>query len=135
MLCGCNSARGFEFLNSVDMITKVEIVMTMDPQKSDSNNKGILPLSTTVLKELSKKEQEDFLIKIQNIACDVIYNDPTVLEAGNIAFRINYSNGDYELITAYAQASYKSNIYKRTGHFGFDKEEFDELINAYYRPQ
>ena len=63
----------------------------------------------------------------------VNWGDPGVHNEGDIVIRIEFLNGEYDLIHHYAQTLRCPNT-NRTGFFFFDKDQFNALI-ADYLPQ
>lgn len=59
-----------------------------------------------------------------------MWGEPFVLEIGFTVIRIEYLNGDYDLIDSYVQSK-KRGDEKLSGRLIFDKEQFEALISEY----
>ena len=116
-LAGCNSER-YEFKLPVEEIEKIEIVSA----KSST--------SYSVKKTLSEHEKREFIDKFQTIKFDKYYiGDP--MSVSGTAVRIEYQNGDYEIICHYWAE------YVKNGHIYYikkscDEKEFNKLLNQFY---
>ena len=82
----------------------------------------------TVLCEIS--DTLAFIENLNNISHSVNWGDPGTLEVGYIVIRIDYINGDYDLIHCNAQWFNRSGT-NNNGYFFFDKQQFDALIKEY----
>ena len=116
LLFCCSCSREYKFIHSIDEINNIEIIEISEKE-------------TVVKKVLSDEERSEFIIDFRKIKCFSYFNDPSSPAVGT-AIKINYSNGDYEIISREDQDIYKN---KRllTGMSYFDSEEFDNLIKKY----
>ena len=120
-ISGCDRRVEYEFLQPNENIVKIEYVTAW------YNKEAI------VIKELSKDKTEEFLIDFKKINCSKVYIDPRSIESGDNAIKIKYINGDFELINEDGQASYKNGIFRDYGYYGLNDEQFQELINKYFK--
>ena len=110
------SGKPYSFKEPVDEIESIEIV-------SAENS-----LEFTVTKTLSETEKEDFLEQFQGIKFNKYLGDPPAVHGD--AIKINYQNGDYEMICYYS-AEYVTEgvtqfLWKRC-----DEADFNELLNNF----
>lgn len=73
------------------------------------------------IERLNNLEDNDFFF---------IFGDPDVFFNGDVAIRINYLNGDYDLIKCKIQNFYRSGVCE-SGRVSFNQDQFDALINDY----
>lgn len=106
----------YSFYQSEDQISSIEIVYAENE------------LNHRVIKTLSEKEKEEFLIKFQRIKFRKFLGDPSIVHGD--AIKINYHNGGYEIICWFT-AEYVENGLVRYGLRSCDKEEFTELISFF----
>ena len=71
-----------------------------------------------------------FVSQLNRIKHTVNWGDPYLVDVGYIVIRIEYHNGDYDLIHKDAQWFHRSGE-NNGGDFFFDDEQFDSLISAY----
>lgn len=77
-------------------------------------------------------DQSTFIKRLNDLKHSVNWGDPTVLGEGYIVIKIDYLNGDYDLVNYYAQFFHRKGV-NNSGHFFFDKDEFDLLISDYVK--
>ena len=82
----------------------------------------------TVLAEVS--DIEVFIDRLNSMKHSINRGEPYVLYEQYTVIRIDYNNGDYDLIHQYAQ-SFESDGKVRTGYFLFNEEEFNALLSDY----
>lgn len=73
----------------------------------------------------------DFAEKLTAIDHNVNWGDPRVLPMGDVVIKINYLNGDFDLLHPDAQTWYRSGEYQ-SGFFFFDDDQFGDLVRSYY---
>lgn len=71
-----------------------------------------------------------FVDKLNNVECSVNWGEPGVLSEGNVVIKLDYINGDYDLIFHNAQW-FNRNSENHTGYFFFNEEQLDQLITEY----
>ena len=82
----------------------------------------------TVLFEIT--DYITFVDQLNNIETYVKWGTPHVMNVEDIIIRIEYQNGDYELISRGVQCFCRSGTFT-DGHFVFDESEFEALIEKY----
>ena len=126
-LCtGCSS--NYKFLQNTTEIKTIEIVKVEYSAEQ--------PITFTTLSIIEDKEA--FLQDFSQISCRRKSSSPFGVDSGEIAIKILYNNGEYELITRDAQSQClydpnKEEMYymKYKGWFYFDKEGFSALLTKY----
>lgn len=58
------------------------------------------------------------------------FGDPSVFNWDETVIKINYLNGDFDLIYFNVQVFKKNDVYQ-TGHFIFDDDQFNALLSEY----
>lgn len=81
-----------------------------------------------VLSEIT--DSKTFANRLNEVSHSVNWGDPTTFYEEFTVIKINYMNGDYDLVHWYAQLFKRAGAYK-TGYFFFDEKEFDSLISDY----
>ena len=82
----------------------------------------------TVLSEIS--DRFAFIERLNNLKHSVNWGEPRQLNIEYIVIKINFLNGDYDLLYHRAQWFNRDNV-NNYGYFFFNKEEFDSLISDY----
>ena len=84
------------------------------------------------------EDQRAFLDEFVELECQKLFDDPTGVCVGDTAIKIEYKNGDYELISENGQAEYCYSEYyegmfynQHTGWYYFDREEIQAFINKW----
>ena len=96
--------------------------------KLDSYDNNEYTYGYTVLAEI--EDQSTFIEQVNNLKHTVNWGDPYRLELESIVIRIDYHNGDYDLLFRNAQRFHRNGV-NNSGFFFFDKDEFDLLISDY----
>ena len=120
--CGCGLFVKQEFTCNVDEVKKIEIV-TFDGYKK--NEPGF---KYTVLTEIS--DHSYFVDRLKAIKTSVNWGDPQMFEKGYTVIRIEYLNGDYDLIHCNAQFK-KRDDKTNSGYLFFDVMQYNALISKY----
>ena len=117
-LCtGCRTK--FRFQHNTSEIETIEIIQI----------ESIIPPSFEILSIVDSKE--GFLKEFSLIDC-YTKTPPSGINIGEIAIRIMYNNGDYDLIAKSGQSRYANGDYDwYDGHWSFVEIEFDALIKKY----
>ena len=122
-LCsGCGLFGPQQYTCDVDNVKSVQIVQL------NRNVEGQYRWDYTVLCEIFDKGI--FVNQLTSIEHRVQWGEPTVHNEGDIVVRIEFLNGEYDLIHWYAQTMSCPNT-NRTGFFFFDKEQYNALIEEY----
>jgi len=77
-------------------------------------------------------EDSSIIDKINNLkqrSSFVIFGDPSYLSAGHVVIKINYFNGDYDMLYRDLQCKNRSGT-NHSGYVIFDAEQFSELVRS-----
>ena len=80
----------------------------------------------TILAEIS--ECSEFVKQINGLKHSVNWGEPTDVNVGYIVIRIQYQNGDYDLLYPNAQWFNRSGV-NQAGYFFFDEDQFNTLVS------
>ena len=83
----------------------------------------------TVLHQVS--DIETFANCLNDIPYSTNWGDPYPIKLQNVAIRIEYSNGDCELLQSMGQSIRRVGKEDSGGYYHFDDEKFEELIYSY----
>lgn len=106
----------------VDEVSSVQIIVF---DRSATKN---YPYGYAVLREI--KDYSEFIKRLNDIKTSTVWNDPKPLSDGAIVIKIDYVNGDFDLLDSNAQR-FNRNGKNNYGHYVFDEEQFDSLIVDY----
>ena len=126
-LFACSSCGFFgpqQYVCNVEDVESAQIIRLGEPVKSEYR------YEYTVLAEIS--DVEVFVDQLNNLKHSVNWGEPGVLKPDIVVIRVNYLNGDYDMIHTGAQWFHRSGV-NNTGYFFFDQEEFDALISTYWK--
>lgn len=126
LCCGCGLIGEQEFTCNVDEVKTIQIV-TLDEYIKEEYR-----FDYTVIAEVSSHSY--FIDRLKSIKTSVNWGDPNVYTTGYTVIRIEYVNGDYDLIYSDAQTK-KRGDKKNTGYLIFDKNQFEALISEYVTEQ
>lgn len=84
----------------------------------------------TVVSEIS--DRDTFVERLNGLNHSVNFGEPSQLDEGYFVIRIEYNNGDYDLLYSNAQWFNRSGV-NQNGYFFFDEEQFNLLISDYLR--
>ena len=108
-----------------DMVDSVQIVRIeqLNKETCEFEYAVIVDIvdNSAFIERLNNLEDNDFFF---------IFGDPDVFINGDVAIRINYLNGDYDLIKCKIQNFYRSGVCE-SGRVSFNQDQFDALINDY----
>ncbi len=121
---GCGKTE-YPFKQATENIVKVEVIIMGEIHDPYTKHEYKL------IKELSFDDNNKFIDDLKNIECKRKFGDPQTLTTGHQAFKINYSNGEYEIITYIAQGVHTNGKYLSNGYYGFDEEKFNDLVEKY----
>ena len=82
----------------------------------------------TVLSEIS--DCETFVSRLNEWDHSVKWGDPRQMDIKYIVIKVNYVNGDFDLIHPDAQCFNRSGV-NNYGYFFFDDEQFNDLVSDY----
>ena len=125
--CNIRFSEKYQFIDSEENIDAISIVKISYNDSSE--------LIQTNIKTVDDKD--GFLEKFRSVGCYIYFGDPVgpdSIEAEDKVIKINYKNGNYELINYCGQSEYISEKNKLSFYAGFnvfDKEQFEALISEY----
>ena len=121
--CSCDFWGPQKYICNSDEVKLAQIVRLVE-YKEDT-----LSYKYTVLAEIS--DVATFAEQVNNLEHQVNWGEPTSVQDGFVVIRIEYHNGDYDMIHPYAQFIKRSGVFK-SSYFFFDNEEFDSLVSKYW---
>ena len=130
LFTGCNGSK-YKFIQPIKNIIKIEYVIVGERKNPDNLPLSKVPHELKIVSELSNYKINDFIKDLVKVEFHYIYTDPVTIEKGELAVKISYKNGDYELISANSQAKYVNENYKSTGRYSFDNNQFQGLLDKY----
>ena len=121
----------YEFFHPESEIESIHIVKV---EKGDAELDGEdLPVLTELL-EID--DRGNFLLELHELECHHHFSEPLYVKYDSLAFKIQYKNGDYELISEDGQARYyasKDRYDSAHGYFSFENGEIDVLLQRFLR--
>lgn len=124
LTCCSATVAPYEFLYTPEEIISIEIVAV-----GEEFIDGVIEHSTICKIE----DTEKFINEFYQLDCYMHFTDPEELGTNVVSIKLNYKDGEYELISAEGQARYTKErqfqYYK--GYRYFDQEQFDNLISKY----
>lgn len=119
-LCSCGLFGPQSYTCDLEQVESAQIVRLGEVVNYEFN--------FTVLAEIP--DAKDFAKQVMQLEHSVNWGDPMVLYSNDVVIRINYRNGDYDLLRATAQVFHRSDQ-NGTGFFFFDSAQFNKLISRY----
>ena len=135
LFTGCIKKGKYRFMDDTSKIYNIEIVKLLEIETIE--NEGLKPVFETLC-VIENKER--FLGEFSQLVCTYRWNDPTGINKeyiGCTLLKIEYVDGDYELISHYAQAEYENDLVgggkydMYAGRYMFNEQEFNALIEKY----
>ncbi len=120
--CSCGLVGEQRFSCNIEEVKSVQIV------RLDEYIEGQYRYDYTVLAEISNCET--FVSDLNGLDYSVNWGDPRPMQTQYVVIKINYNNGDFDLIHSNAQW-FNRDGKNRNGYFFFDEEQFDKLISKY----
>ena len=120
--CSCGLFGPQRYLCEVGEVESVQII------RLDKYVEGEYRYEYTVLSQV--EDVESFVGQLNDIKHSVNWGDPSQMDEGYVVVRVDYSNGDFDLIHPDAQCFHKNGT-NNYGYFFFDDEQFDALIFGY----
>ena len=120
--CSCGLVGDQRYVCDVEKVDSVQII------RLDDYIEGEYRYDYTVLSEIS--DYETFVSQLNEVDHSVNWGDPRQLDEQYVVIRINYSNGEWDMLHADAQWFHRSGVIQY-GYFFFDDEQFDSLISDY----
>lgn len=122
MCCSCGLVGDQKYECNIDTVKSIQIVTL------DKYIEGEYRYEYKLLSEIT--DLDAFVKKLNKVKHSTNWGDPYVLRVEYTVIKIEYVNGDYDLIYNNAQWFNRSGR-NNTGYFCFDKDEFDALIHEY----
>jgi len=124
LCCSCGFFGDQSYVCDVEKVDSIQIV------KLDKYVEGEYRYEYNILSQIS--DYETFVSHLNELDHSVNWGDPRPLEVQYIVIKIDYSNGDFDLIHQDAQWFNRSGK-NQNGYFFFDDEQFDSLISDYIK--
>ena len=122
LCCGCGLFGRQRYSCEIDDVDSIQIV-SLDEYLYEEYR-----FEYTILCEI--EDCPTFVEYLNDLEHSVNWGDPLCLEEGYIVIKINYLNGDFDLLYPNAQW-FNRDGEKQTGYFFFDKEQFNALVADY----
>ena len=122
LFSGCGLFGDQEYTCDVDNVVSVQIVHLGEIVE------GEYRFAYTVLCEI--EDIPAFVEQLESVEHSVNWGDPRPLGTDCIVIRIEYQNGDYDLLHEDAQTFHRSGQ-NNHGFFFFDDDQFQDLISEY----
>lgn len=122
LCCSCGMFGRQKYVCEVDNVKSVQII------RLDEYVKGEYRFEYTVLSDIS--DYKTFVSELNKVRRSVNWGDPRQMYAEYIVIRIEYHNGDFDLLHPDAQCFNRSGT-NNYGFFFFDDEQFNVLISDY----
>ena len=122
LCCSCGLVGDQRYVCDVEKVDSVQIV------RLDKYVEGEYRYEYTVLSQVS--DYETFVSHLNDLDHSVNWGDPRQMDVQYIVIKIDYSNGDFDLIHPDAQCFNRSGT-NQYGYFFFDDEQFLSLISKY----
>ena len=122
LCCSCGLFGDQRYFCDVNKIDSIQIV------KLDKYIEGEYRYEYTILSQIS--DYETFVSYLNELEHSVNWGDPQQMDVQYVVIKIDYSNGDFDLIHQDAQCFNRSGV-NQYGFFFFDEEQFNSLISKY----
>ena len=113
LCCSCGFFGDQEYVCEIDTVKSVQIVKLGEYVQEESR------YEYTILSTI--EDYSSFVDRLNNIEHSVNWGDPGTFKIDSVVIKIEYSQGDYDLLCANAQMFHRSGE-DRTGFFFFDKD-------------
>lgn len=120
LCCSCGLFGDQEYVCKVEDVASVQII------RLDKYVEGEYRYEYTVISQID--DVESFVSQLNDVKHSVNGGDPRQMNEGYVVIRIDYNNGDFDLIHPDAQCFNRSGK-NQYGYFFFDEEQFNELIS------
>ena len=123
LLCtSCGFFGDQRYICDVGEVESIQII------RLDDYVEGEYRYEYTVLSTIT--DHAEFVDRLNSLKHSVNWGEPSQLDINYIVIRIDYHNGDYDLLYHYAQWFNRSGV-NNYGYFFFDDEQFNALIADY----
>ena len=123
LYCSCGFSGDQEYFCEIDQVKSIQIV------RLDKYVEGEYRYEYTILSQIS--DLKTFVERLNNLKHSVNWGEPMQLDIQYVVIRINYFNGDYDLIHPNAQCFNRGGT-NNYGYFFFDSNQFNKLISDYF---
>lgn len=121
-LSSCGLVGDQQYYCDVDEVESVQIV------KLDEYVEGEYRYEYELLSEIS--DVQTFISRLNKLKHSVNWGEPMTMYTGDVVIKIDYRNGDFDLIHSFSQLFSRSGEINQ-GYFVFRKEPFESLISDY----
>lgn len=122
LCCSCGLFGDQQYVCKAEDVASVQIV------RLDKYVQGEYRYEYTVLSQID--DFDDFVGRLNAVKHSVNWGDPQQMDESYVVVRIEYLNGDFDLIHPDAQC-FNKNGTNKYGYFFFDDEQFETLISDY----
>lgn len=122
LCCSCFLLKGSEYICDIEQVESIQIV------KLAAYVKGEYRFEYTVLADIS--DHAAFVERLNKVKQSEKWTDPGQLYVGDKVIKIEYRNGDYDLLDDGAQYLHRSGE-NQYGYWTFDSEQYNALIADY----
>ena len=122
LCCSCGLFGDQEYVCKVEDVASVQIV------RLDKYVQGEYRYEYTVLSQID--DLEALVKRLNSVKHSVNWGDPRQLDEGYIVIKVDYRNGDFDLLHPDAQWFNRDGT-NNSGYFFFDDEQFETLISDY----
>ena len=122
LCCSCGLFGDQEYFCEIGKVKSIQIIQL------DRYVDGEYRYEYTVLSEIV--DTPAFVNRLNGLKHSVNWGEPSVLNINYVVIRIDYLNGDFDLLYPNAQWFNRSGV-NNAGYFFFDEEQFISLISDY----
>lgn len=122
LCCSCGLFGDQRYFCDVEKVDSIQIVQL------DQYVEGEYRYEYTILSQIT--DIETFVLHLNELDHSVNWGDPRQMDVQYIVIKIDYSNGDFDLIHPDAQCFNRSGV-NQYGYFFFNDEQFHSLISDY----
>ena len=115
----------YPYIYDLSEVESIQLVM-FEEKESDI---GHLPIR--VVKELSESEQEECILCLESVSWYRTKGAPKWIACYTPAIRINYENGDFEIINSDGRYTCIDGHINASGYCMFEEEEFAVLLRKF----
>lgn len=122
LCCSCGLFGDQEYVCEIDAVESIQIVRLEEYVQEEYRYKYTI-LSTIL-------DYSTFVDRLNDIKHSVNWGDPGTFELGYVVIKIEYLDGNYDLLYTNAQMFNRSGV-NQYGYFFFDEEQFNTLVSDY----
>ncbi|MBQ1210338.1 MAG: hypothetical protein IIX68_00865 [Clostridia bacterium] len=122
LCCSCGFLGPQKYNCDADAVESIQIVSL------DDYVEGEYRYDYTVLVQID--EVDEFVARLNNLKHSVNWGEPSQMNEGYVVIRIEYKNGDFDLLYPFAQCFNRDGT-NQYGFFFFDEGQFNNLISDY----